>query len=144
MGRIFGAIVHGAIFEAKVMASPQRVHWLKSHGQPFPSPIVIRALIDTGASSSCLDSGIVASLGLDPSGSVSVHTPSTMGVAVPKYTYDASLVFGDGKPDSRTYTLDFIETELASQGFELLVGRDILAKCLLNYNGPNGIFDLSF
>jgi hypothetical protein len=144
MGKLFGQIANGAVFEAKVMASPQRVAWLKANGRYYPPPHVVRALVDTGASSSCVDVGVVSSLGLDPSGSASVHTPSTMGLAVYKLTYDACVVFGDGKPDPRTYVLDLIETDLASQGFELLIGRDILARCVLNYDGPNGIFSIAF
>ncbi len=101
-------------------------------------------MIDTGASTTCVDIGVVNTLGLDPSGSLSVHTPSTMGVAVQKLTYDASVVFGDGRPHPRSYTLELIETDLASQGFELLVGRDILGRCVLHYDGPNGIFDFNF
>jgi hypothetical protein len=58
--------------------------------------------------------------------------------------YDVSVVFGDGKPGPRTYTLELIETDLASQGFDLLVGRDILARCILNYDGPNGVFSIAF
>ncbi len=116
------------------MASPQPSRkWHGSNRTAAPYPIAqvpVRGLIDTGASCSCVDVGVVTSLGLDPSGSVTVHTPSTMGIAIQKLTYDASIVFGDGKPHPRTYTLDLIETALASQGFELLIGRDILARCV--------------
>ena len=144
MGRVFGQTSQGAVIEAKVMAGPQRVAWLKSQGRVFPSPVSVRGLIDTGASCSCIDVGVVTRLGLDPSGSASVHTPSAMGVAIQKLTYDASIILGDGKPHPRSYLLDLIETELAGQGFELLIGRDILARCVLHYDGPNGIFELTF
>jgi len=65
-------------------------------------------------------------------------------VPVYRHTYDVCVIFGDGKPDPRTYTLELVETELASQGITLLVGRDILRRCILQYDGPNGIFDLKF
>jgi hypothetical protein len=42
------------------------------------------------------------------------------------------------------HTIAVIETELADQGFHFLVGRDILDRCILNYDGPNGMFQLSF
>jgi predicted aspartyl protease len=146
MGRILGQIVggHGALFSVKLMASPQRVAKLKSLGMVFPVPVVGRALVDTGASHTCIDIGIINALGLSPTGSTPVHTPSTRGAAIVMDLYDVSVVFGDGKPGPRTYTLELIETDLASQGFDLLVGRDILARCILNYDGPNGVFSIAF
>jgi hypothetical protein len=145
MGRSIGQITpSGAILQVKVMASSQRVDWLKANGLPFPSPYIAKALIDTGASSTCLDDDIVVALGLDYSGSTLVHTPSTMGVGIQKYTYDVSVVFGDGQKDPRTFTRELVGTELRSQGIDLLIGRDILAKCILNYDGPNGIFKILF
>ncbi len=144
MGQLFGLLRDGATFDVKVMASPQRVAWLKRRGLPFPSPIVVCGLIDTGASSTCIDEEVVRSLDLNPSNYVAVHTPSTMGVPVHRNAYDVSIVFGDSKPDPRTYTLELVATELASQGILLLVGRDILKRCIFQYDGPNGIFDLRY
>ena len=144
MGRLIGQSEGGATFDAKVMASPQRVAWLRAHGHPFPPPVTIRSLIDTGASSSCIDGSIVHRLGLEPRDLIEIHTPSTMGVPVLRNTYDISIIFGEGQPDPRTYTLEIVETELLDQGFLLLVGRDILNRCVFHYDGPNWIFELRY
>jgi hypothetical protein len=61
-----------------------------------PPPVIVRALIDTGASCTCLDPLVIAKLGLAPSGTVQVHTPSTAGSAVTCNQFDVAVgVFMD-------------------------------------------------
>jgi hypothetical protein len=46
---------------------------------------------------------------------------------------------------TRTWTaLAVIESELAHQGIQTLIGRDILFFCLLIYDGHAGTFALGF
>ena len=53
MGKYLGKLeARGPFIEIKVMATRQRVEVLKSLNLPYPGPAAIRALIDTGASSS--------------------------------------------------------------------------------------------
>ncbi len=44
----------------------------------------------------------------------------------------------------RLGTVAVIESELEVQGFQVLVGRDVLENCLLVYDGQTGIFTLAF
>lgn len=37
-----------------------------------------------------------------------------------------------------------LESHLAHQGIHGLLGRDVLSKCLLVYNGEMGLFTLAF
>jgi len=41
-------------------------------------------------------------------------------------------------------TVPVIATELTSQGISALIGRDVLASCLLIYDGISGTFTLAF
>jgi hypothetical protein len=41
-------------------------------------------------------------------------------------------------------TLQITEAELASQGFFVLIGRDILDSCVLTYDGPRSRFTLEY
>jgi hypothetical protein len=43
-----------------------------------------------------------------------------------------------------TLTIPVVETPLASQGFQALVGRDILNQGLLVYSGKSGQLTLAF
>ena len=144
MGQVHGEIDRGCYFDCKAMATQQRVEALKAAGLAFPPPQSIRVLIDTGASSTSVDHSVIASLGLDPTGFALVHTPTTSGIPVGRALYDLSIVFGEGSIDPRTYTIDVIETDFSGQPFALLLGWDILSRCVFRCDGPNGMFSLSF
>jgi hypothetical protein len=101
-----------------------------------PNPVRVRGLIDTGASSTCIDSGSLQSariaspaasgasstcidsgslapLGLTPTGTISMMTPWTGATPHVCNQYD-------------------------------IIGRDILAQCLFVYDGQAGNFSLAF
>lgn len=132
----------GAIVEVKMMQSEGRVEALKKAGRPFAPPIVIVGLIDTGATSSVLDYRIVSRLGLGFRGPVSVQTATTGGGFVSQDSYDVTLVLGEGQPDPLTLTVLAIEADIATQGFHALIGRNVLIRCVLTYDGPADVFTL--
>lgn len=133
----------GAIVEVKVMQGAQRVAALKKAGLPFATPQVIVGLVDTGASCSAIDRIVVAGLNLQHRGIVAIHTPSTGAGFVQCNQYDISLVLGESQPDPLELTLPVIESDFASQGFLALIGRDVLRRCVLTFDGPSGRFTLT-
>ena len=50
---------------------------MSSQGLPIPSPVIVRGLIDTGASCTCIDPSVIQQLGIPPSGTAAMLTPST-------------------------------------------------------------------
>lgn len=126
------------------MQSPQRVEALKRAGKSFSSPMLVQGLIDTGASCSALDSTIIRSLDLQPHGTVSIHTPSTGSAYESRAQYDACLVIGDPAELALHLVRPVIACGLASEGFQALIGRDVLDCCVLTYDGPNRCFTLVF
>ena len=114
---------------------------LTKAGKPVPAPVAGMALIDTGASQSCVHSDAIAGLGVSPVGSGNVGTPSGQGS---HYKYPARLNFTD-----MGFTIEFssaIGVDLTGQlggNMVVLVGRDILARCLFIYNGSSGCFTLA-
>jgi hypothetical protein len=132
----------GAIVKVKVMQSEGRVAALKKAGRPFETPIVIFGLIDTGASSSVLDYRIVSHMKPEFRGPVSVQTPTTGSGFLTRDSYDVTLAFGEGQPDPLTITVLAIEADLITQGFDALIGRDVLSRCMLTYDGPANGFSL--
>jgi hypothetical protein len=144
-GTIRGRIEsRGPFLDIMVMATHQRVMALKAAGRKPPSPITIRALLDTGASCSALDPLVAKGLGLDPAGRVQVHTPTTGTAYEWRNLYDATVVLGEGTSFVRTFTVGFLDTDLSSEGFLALVGWDILKACVFTCNGPTGTFTLKF
>ena len=106
--------------------SQPRAQALTTAGRAIPSQLVIRALIDTGASCTCIDPNILTSLDLSPTGSVRVHTPSTGTQAVNQDQYDVSLIFLHSKLSFTIPNIPVIASSLQMQGIDALIGRDIL------------------
>jgi len=73
-------------------------------------------------------------------------TPSTGKKPEVADQYDVSLFIYGAVGEAPLYylTLGVAASDLQHQGFEALVGRDILGRCLFTYNGATGMFTLAF
>ena len=107
----------GAMTFVKVMQSPQRVEALRRAGRDFASPMSALVLVDTGASSTCLDRQLIFGLGLEVRGVASIHTPSTSAAYEQRNLFDACVVLGEGQANPLVTTLPVIESDFAVQGF---------------------------
>jgi len=135
------------IIVAFIGVSSARSQALTQAKQPVPQPIQIQGMLDTGASNTCVDPGILDQLGLSPTGSIQMVTPSTGAGSVTAEQYDVSLVIPSaaGHPPLAHLTIPVTKSHLhAAQGFHALIGRDVLRGCLLTYDGLNGIFSLAY
>jgi hypothetical protein len=116
-------------------------------GEPIPQMQFIRALVDTGASFTSLDPGVLGALNLTPTGTIEIVTPSTGQGTHTADTYDIDVMIGAGPGDT---PLSISNLRVAScdlflrQGIHALIGRDILEKCILIYNGSVGQFSVAF
>src|ERR1035438_4967701 len=139
--------IGGPILIGFIGVSQARRTALAAAAQPIPSFIPIRGLIDTGASGTCIDPSVLTTLGLTPTGSVTVNTPSTGSSPHTADQYDVSLMIPSGtttQPALVVQNLAVMCAELlAAQGFHALVGRDILSRCLFAYNGTANLFTLA-
>lgn len=138
-----GPVLTGVIW----VSGPVRA-LLQAAGLPVPPPVNIRALVDTGASCTCLDGGVIARLGLTLIGETSVHTPSTLGTAAQHRMFDAQILVGSSHPPStllcNVESHPVVECDFSGQGIQALIGRDLLASAVLFYNGPASAFTLAF
>lgn len=98
------------------------------------------ALIDTGAHISCIDEEVAQRLGLSAVDVVKITSASHESTEANVYPARIELVAGQilGFDMSRV-----IGVTLKKQGLIVLVGRDILSRCTLFYNGPTGQITLS-
>lgn len=134
----------GPIVELVVGASASRTKALQTAGKPVPAQIKIRALVDTGASCTCLDLSCIQKLGLTPTGIAQVHTPTTDEQPESKKQYDVSLLVVLPGLSRRFAEQPVIEANLTFQGIQALIGRDMLKSCLLVYDGQEETFALAF
>lgn len=134
----------GPLIELSVGVSAQRRKAIEKAGMVVPPFRKARALIDTGASGTCIDPAILKPLGLTPTGTIHIHTPSTSGMPYVCEQFDVGLGIDHPKDPMVLLTVPVIATELAAQGIDALIGRDVLASCLLNYDGSAGAFTLAF
>jgi hypothetical protein len=145
MPSLTGPIGHwGPMIDLKVMQTPHHAESLKALNRPVAQPSTCRALIDTGASTSVLDFRLVRSLDLLFRDTVIVHTPSTGSRREYRDTYDVYFVIGEQTDKPLTGSLTIVVSELAEQNFYALIGRDILSRCVLTYDGPRGRYELSW
>ena len=137
----------GALLAAGIGISEARRTALKDAGQTIPKIVPIQAIIDTGASATCVDPSVVQTLNLTPTGNAPVVTPSTGNQPVNADQYDVSLIVPAGQNQVPFYiaNLPVLCMELlTSQGFHALIGRDVLIQCIFSYNGTAGWFTLAY
>lgn len=135
------------MLDAIVGVSAPRVTALKQANQPIPNSIRIRVLVDTGASCTFIDESILSTdLGLTPTGQSPVTVAN--GVTEDRDEYDVGLAIPPASPHDTPMvfgTIRVMATPLrTTQGFDALLGRDILSMCILHYNGTAGLFTLAY
>lgn len=137
----------GPLINAVVRPSKQRSDALKAAGKPVPADVALRALVDTGASSTCVDPSVLTTqLGLSPTGVVPVHTPSSGQTPHQADQYDIGLIiYGTTTAQFLEFpTIPVLSCDLSQQGIQALLGRDIIGRCVLVYNGALGQFTMAF
>lgn len=138
--------IGGPVIRVVIMPSNSRTEALNKAGKEIPAPQVIVALVDTGASVSAVDPTVLKSLQLTPTGSTAVHTPSSGSKGHTSDLYDVRMLIYENtdQPPLDFPTMQVLACDLAVQGIQALIGRDVLSKCLLVYNGKHGEFTLGF
>jgi len=97
-------------------------------------------LVDTGASMTCIDETVLLNLGIPRVGTAEVHTPSG---TVEQGIYMCGLAFpGSGIPSIGQIAV--VGSTLAGQNIIGLLGRNLLARGLLVYNGGAGHWSIAF
>lgn len=138
---------NGPILNVFLTVSDARLTALTKLGTSIPNGQAATALLDTGASCTCVDPSIIKALGLTPTGQTSLLTPSTKQGPVAADQYDCGVIIY-GQTAENPYiirNLPVLEAPLLQQqGFHALIGRDVLANCVLIYNGVIKTYTLAF
>jgi hypothetical protein len=114
----------GPVLTLAIGVSKPRADALLAAGLSVPPSVQIRALIDTGASSTCV-----------PSGAISITTLSTGSTPVTCNQYDVGVFVVHPVITLGLDTMPIIECQALGGGIQALLGRDFLALCLFVYDG---------
>jgi hypothetical protein len=136
--------VEGALIEVLVGIASTQARALLAAGQPIPPPQTLFALLDTGASQSAIDLQLVSTLGLPRIGQATLATPSTSITGQSFTLYEVNLTLLHPQASLTLANHRVAAAPLSYQGLEVILGRDILQKCLLVYDGQAGTFTLAF
>ncbi len=142
---------YGPIIDVVILPSAHRLEALQKKNMPLPNYQLGTFLIDTGASNTCIDESLLSPLDLTPTGVSYMQTPSTNGRPVAFSQYDVQILIpSNSSPssDNKSYipfhsqSLCVGSSHFLSQGIHGLIGRDVLEKCILVYNGHNRTYAL--
>ena len=116
---------------------------LASQNKTIPAPMPGFALIDTGATRSCVDVNIISHLEIKPIGIVPLETPAgpsqhnlfpaKFNFPAIKFEFEFSSVVG----------VSLGQKSIGGKQIIALIGRDVLSRCLLVYNGPKASFSIA-
>lgn len=127
----------GPIIEIIIFPPAPVFHQLKVDKKIIPSKKVI-ALIDTGATSSCINDAIAQELNLIIRNVINVGTPA--GVTS-QPTYDVGFALPN-LTQQNILPMQVLGADLSGQPYQALLGRDILRMCTFVYNGWDNSYQL--
>ena len=134
-----GLIQKGPVVQVSINIEQNVARQLLQQGISLPSPISGQALIDTGATSTCVDDAAAQQLNLPV---VDVATIASASHATTQQNVYPVTIEVVGLPITINAPRA-IGVNLAPQGLMVLVGRDLLQHATFFYNGVDGSFTLS-
>jgi hypothetical protein len=135
------------LVDIQVGWSTSQAHSLRLAQQPVLPPSDARALLDTGAEVTCVDTSLLQQLGLPLAQVALANVPAVGGLtAGAHYHAGLTVVHPSGDPHQELVfqTLLILELPLAGLGYQALLGRDVLDRCDLLYAGRGQRFTLAY
>ena len=126
----------GPIIQVIVVPPQPVAEQLQKEGKQIPT-IKATALIDTGATATCINQDIVNALGLI---AFDAQIVGTAGGDVLQSFYDVGIVLPINQPN--IVSVQSPCADLKNQPYQVLIGRDVLTKCTLFYNGADNSFTI--
>ncbi|HLN33572.1 MAG TPA: hypothetical protein VK395_37950 [Gemmataceae bacterium] len=138
----------GPIAGFSVGISATRERALRAAHQPVPALIPLHALVDTGADGTFIDVRHLQPLDLPyPTFALVGTAAGTAHTFAPQYEVSLTISHPSGNRRANLVipAIPVIDMQLAPHlGYEALIGRDVLERCLLLYDGEAGAFTLGY
>ncbi len=133
------------LLEMYVAVSTSDVAVFRESGRSVAGPRKVVALIDTGAGQSQVDLSIIGDLEIFAIDETRVFTASTAEEPESRDVYSVDLALAGAKPGPLAINLRVVGSDsLAGLKVQMLLGRDVLDRCLLAYDGPNRRCSLAY
>ena len=134
----------GPVLAVEISIPAALTEKLTKENKPVPPPKTGLALIDTGATHSCVDDDTISQLGVNPIGRTKIHGSAGAHEvnifpahfrfpAIPNFEIDFTATLG----------VDIQAQKVNNQPIIALLGRDVLLRCVFIYNGPLGVYTLA-
>ena len=136
----------GDILTVGFAVSEPRQAAMKKAGLPIPPLVFARGLVDTGASCTCVDPTVVQKLQLEPSGTTQMLTPSTGATPhiCSQFDVAVAIVMDARQVHVCSLLTPVVESDLSPHGIQALIGRDVLDRGILIYDGCRRQIALAF
>lgn len=137
----------GALVKVRLAWSTSNVQSQRTALKPIPPPVEVMALLDSGAEATSLDVSLVRSLGLSVAGITLANAPGVGGLNyTSQHEVDLTVLHRSGHAarDLVVRNLLVMELKLGSLGYQVLIGRDVLAGCRFLYDGPADRFKVAY
>jgi hypothetical protein len=140
-------LADGALVEVQVGWSAGQARHVRLAQRPVPPTLDARALLDTGAEVTCLDTVLVQQLSLPLAQLALANVPALGGLrAGAHYHASVTIVHPSSDPGQALVLQNMLilEVPLAGLGYQVLLGRDVLDRCDFLYGGRRQRFTLAY
>lgn len=134
-----GLFAGGIVMDMAIAVDAVTVQAMQNGNQPIPPPVTAKALVDTGCTITSIDQTLAQRLGLAVRGMTTTHTaagPTTSNQYFVAFSFPGTNL--QGKTLHRVQSVN-----LTGQPFQVLIGRDLMASWIINYNGPTGYISIA-
>lgn len=139
-------VQRGPVLEVAVSVTDEHRKALAKHGEPEPNVVTGLALIDTGASVTCIDDSVAIDAGLPvvDKGRISsaTDTPEASVYAGRIVLVQKGQIMG--VDTAQVEARRAFGVNIRNQGIITLIGRDVLSQAILFYSGPEARYTLAF
>lgn len=137
---------NGLLLDVQIGLTALRREQLWKRSMTAPPAVAATLIIDTGADTTMINDQIARTLGLTPTGQTRVLTSGSKGVPETCDVYDIELTIINrkGGPAWVLQPLEVLARPLPNQATDGMLGRDVLALCLLTYDGPRKLFTIDY
>ena len=137
----------GALVEVEAGWSAVQARRLRQAQQPVPPDRGAWGLLDTGAEITCFDTILVRQLGLPLAQVTLANVPALGGLQAGAHFHGGLRLLhpsGDPLQTLQIPNLLVLEMPLATIGYHVVIGRDILDRCDFLYRGRRQRFTLIY
>lgn len=143
----------GLRVQVRVTVGRAELFALRAAGRPLPPPVLVTAPIDTGVERSCIDPAVatraalpVFAFGLAATSGASFPFVPALGGSTANTIHQAGFAVLHPVRNSDLVVPELIvgTLPLRAFGIEAVIGRDVLASCVLVYDGPSASATLAY